>query len=119
MAITIGCKGIFTPGNGEDRDILYLDVEYNGNRYDWQMYIPVGQNIDEFVASNTARIQAQIEYTDSNMLDVNIARRMPPLNPRHQSTARQLPIRTGINTPTRLIPRLNVASRTCRSSINN
>ena len=48
-----------------DRDILYLDVEYNGNRYDWQMYIPVGQNIDEFVASNTARIQAQIDAKEA------------------------------------------------------
>ena len=36
--MTIGLKGLFTPGGDETRDILYLDVEYNGNKGIYYLY---------------------------------------------------------------------------------
>jgi hypothetical protein len=58
---TINCKGIFTPGGEETRDLLLLDVEHNGNQYDWQIYIPPGTDISQFIIDNTARILKQID----------------------------------------------------------
>ena len=61
MTININLKGITTPGGGEYRDIAYIDVEYNGNTYDWLIYMPVGVNIGEYLESSKIAIQKDID----------------------------------------------------------
>lgn len=38
--MSIGLKGLYTPELPETRDIAYLEVEYNGNVYDWLAFVP-------------------------------------------------------------------------------
>lgn len=61
MTITVNCKGLHTPGGDEDRDIAYLDVEYNGNVYDWLIYVPQRVNLSEYIEESKPRIQADID----------------------------------------------------------
>jgi hypothetical protein len=61
MTIMINCRGIYTPGGDEERDIAYLDVEYNGNIYDWLIYIPQGANLGDHIESSKTKIQQDID----------------------------------------------------------
>ena len=61
MTITINCRGLYTPGGNEERDIAYLDVEYNGNIYDWLIYIPQGANLGDHIESSKTKIQQDID----------------------------------------------------------
>jgi len=54
-------KGIQTPGGNEERNILYISVNHEGNEYDWQVFIPVGESIDDFLERNEEKIHAEIE----------------------------------------------------------
>jgi hypothetical protein len=61
MTIMINCRGLYTPGGDEERDIAYLDVEYNGNIYDWLIYIPQGANLGNHIESSKTKIQQDID----------------------------------------------------------
>lgn len=58
--MTIRLKGIYTPPAPETRDMAYLEVDYNGETYDWTIYYPQGANIGEYLASAEESIYAQI-----------------------------------------------------------
>jgi hypothetical protein len=61
MSITINCKGLYTPGGNEERDMAYLDVEYNDTHYDWIIYVPQGVNLGIYLEESKPKIQAQID----------------------------------------------------------
>jgi hypothetical protein len=64
--MTIGLKGLFTPGGDETRDIMYLDVEYNGNNYEWAIYRPMDSgDIGEYIAANETSIYAEIAFKEA------------------------------------------------------
>lgn len=65
MSITIECRGLHTPGGDEERDIAYLDIEYNGNKYDWLIYVPVGTDLGQYIQNSTAKIQADIDAKEA------------------------------------------------------
>lgn len=71
MTIVVNCTGLQTPGGKEDRDIAYLSVEYNGNTYDWLIYVPLGVNLGEYIEQNIPKIQADIDAKETawNALD--------------------------------------------------
>lgn len=62
--MSVGLKGLQTPGNGETRDIGYLEVIHNGNTYDWMIYIPVGANLGEYLTSVENEVYAEIDYKE-------------------------------------------------------
>lgn len=46
---------------GEPRALAYLDVEYNGNIYKWQSYVPIDTtNLDDFLEAIKPRIEMEI-----------------------------------------------------------
>lgn len=63
--MTIALKGIYTPPSPETRDIAYLEVDYNGEKYDWTIYYPQGVNIGEYLASVEESIYAQIDAKEA------------------------------------------------------
>ena len=63
--MTIGLKGLYTPGGVETRDIAYLDVDYNGNKYDWAAYIPQGVDVGQSLAAIETRIYAEIDAKEA------------------------------------------------------
>lgn len=70
--MTIGLKGLFTPGGDETRDILYLDVEYNGNNYEWAVYRPMDSgDIGEYIAANESNIYAEIAFKEAKWIALN------------------------------------------------
>ena len=61
MAIVVNCKGLYTPGGKETRNIAYLDVEYNGNVYDWLIYVPLDVDLAAYIEASKPSIQADID----------------------------------------------------------
>lgn len=54
--------GIASNIEGEDRALAHLQVEHNGNTYQWQAFVPRGtENLTEFVESSKASILADID----------------------------------------------------------
>jgi len=70
MTIIVNCKGIYTPGGNEERDIAYLDVEYNDNVYDWLIYVPQGVDIGAYIESSKAKIQADIDKKEQEWAEL-------------------------------------------------
>lgn len=60
--------GIYTPGGDEDRSIAYLKVDYNGNIYDWSIYIPVenSMGLGEYIEYNKTVIQSEIDAREAD-----------------------------------------------------
>jgi hypothetical protein len=52
--------GLQSQNPPENRSLLYLEVMYNGNKYDWQIFCPQGMSHDEFLNEETM----QSIYTD-------------------------------------------------------
>ena len=63
--MTIKLKGIYTPPAPETRDMAYLEVDHNGETYDWTIYYPQGANIGEYLASVEETIYAQIDAKEA------------------------------------------------------
>jgi hypothetical protein len=61
MTINITITGIYTPPLPETRDIVDLEVNYNGNIYSWKIYSPQGVDLSQFIVSSAQRIQAEID----------------------------------------------------------
>jgi hypothetical protein len=65
MSIELTVTGIYTPGGIEDRHIVNLDVDYEGNLYKWQMYIPPETDLATYVAASTERIKLEIDLKEA------------------------------------------------------
>lgn len=63
--MTVNLKGLYTPPPPEDRNIAYLDIEYNRNNYDWIVYVPLGVNIGEYLASIEQKIYSDIDNKET------------------------------------------------------
>ena len=68
--MTIGLKGLFTPQGPEDRDIVYLEVQYNGQVYDWAAYIPHSDishtiTLGEALSAMEQKIYDEIDYKEA------------------------------------------------------
>lgn len=60
MAINVKSAGILTPGGIEERDLIVLEVEYEGVTYPWSIYTVRGQTIDQTILNSLPDIEAQI-----------------------------------------------------------
>ena len=58
---SISIEGLQSGFNGEDRSLAFLRVEHNGFEYDWQIYVPPGENLQEYIESKQSSIYAEIE----------------------------------------------------------
>jgi hypothetical protein len=60
MSITINFTGLNTPGGAEDRGIIALQVEYEGNTYPWAIYTVPGQTLEETIENSLIKIEQRI-----------------------------------------------------------
>lgn len=65
MTIEFISAGIQSQPAPEDRDLVFLDILYNGNSYKWQIYVPVGVNLSEYLESQKTKIQQQIDAKEA------------------------------------------------------
>ena len=63
--MTIGLKGLYTPDAPEDRDIAYLEVNYNDQIYDWQLYVPRGVDLGQYLNAKESSIYADIDAKEA------------------------------------------------------
>lgn len=62
---TVSLEGLQSGMAGEDRAIAILKVNHNGQTYDWQIYVPVGVNLSDFINGSTARLGAEIDAKEA------------------------------------------------------
>jgi hypothetical protein len=65
--MNISLNGLYTPGGSEDRSIAYLKIEYNGNMYDWIVYLPsdIGMELSEYIEYIKTSIQSDIDAKEA------------------------------------------------------
>ena len=63
--MSIELTGLFTPPAPETRSIAYLNVQHNGQTYDWLIYVPHDVSVGEYVTANEAAIYAQIDAKEA------------------------------------------------------
>lgn len=63
----ISMTGLYTPGGSEDRNIAYLKIDYNGNLYDWVVYVPndTGMGLSEYFEYIKTSIQSDIDAKEA------------------------------------------------------
>lgn len=69
--MTIRLTGIYTPPLPETRDLAMIEVDHNNTTYNWQMYIPQGQNIQAYIDSQELRIKAEIDTKELEWTNLN------------------------------------------------
>lgn len=60
MSITVKSAGLSTPGGAEDRGLIVLEIEYDGNTYPWAIYTVSGQTLDETIETALPSIEQRI-----------------------------------------------------------
>lgn len=63
--MSVSLEGLVTPGGDEDRNLAMVKVNHNGQDYDWQMYVPGGVNLSEFIPASEARLKAEIDAKEA------------------------------------------------------
>lgn len=69
--MTIRLTGIYTPPLPETRDLAMVEVDHNNTMYNWQMYIPQGQNLQAYIDSQELRIKAEIDAKELEWTNLN------------------------------------------------
>jgi hypothetical protein len=65
MTFNIRLTGIYTPPAPETRNLGYVEVDYDGNIYQWQLYIPDGVDLSAYVEAAADRIKAEIDTKEA------------------------------------------------------
>ena len=63
--MSISLEGLMSPGGQETRALAMVKVEHNGQTYDWQMFIPEGVSLSEYVTNAEATVKAQIDAKEA------------------------------------------------------
>lgn len=62
---TVSLEGLQSGMTGEDRAIAILKVNHNGQTYDWQIFVPVGVGLSEFIDGCAGRVGAEIDAKEA------------------------------------------------------
>ena len=62
---TVSLEGLQSGVTGEDRAIAVLKVYHNGQNYDWQIFVPVGADLSEFINGCSGRVGAEIDAKEA------------------------------------------------------
>lgn len=63
--MSISLEGIASNIANEERSIAYLKVEHNGQTYDWQLFVPPGEDLSTYIASKESAIYADIDAKEA------------------------------------------------------
>lgn len=62
---TITLEGLATPGPPEERAVALLKVEHNGNIYNWQVFVPPGKSLQDFLVEVQPKVEADIDAKEA------------------------------------------------------
>ena len=62
---TVSLEGLQSGVTGEDRAIAILKADHNGQTYDWQIFVPVGADLSEFINGCAPRVVAEIDAKEA------------------------------------------------------
>ena len=62
---TVSLEGIQSGVTGEDRAIAILKVNHNGQNYDWQIFVPVGANLSDFINGCATRVGLEVDAKEA------------------------------------------------------
>lgn len=67
MAFTVSLSGLRSLGGDETRALADLSVDYDGNLYNWQIYIPEGKGLQEHLSDQSVldSIKADIDSKEA------------------------------------------------------
>jgi hypothetical protein len=68
---TVALTGLQSGITGEERAIALLQVDHNGQTYEWQMFIPNGVDLSSYVESSAARLGAEIDAKEAAWAALN------------------------------------------------
>lgn len=63
--MSISLEGLMSVGGDETRALAMVKVEHNGQTYDWQIFIPEGVNLSEYVTNAEATVKAEIDAKEA------------------------------------------------------
>jgi len=63
--MSISLEGLMSPGGDETRALAMVKVEHNGQTYDWQIFIPEGVSLSEYVTNAEVTVKAQIDAKEA------------------------------------------------------
>ena len=63
--MSISLEGLMSGIQGEERALAQVKVEHNGQTYDWELFIPVGENLTDYINASEARIKAEIDAKEA------------------------------------------------------
>lgn len=61
----ISLEGLMSPGGDETRALAMVKVDHNGQTYDWQMFIPQGANLTDYINASEAKVTADIDAKEA------------------------------------------------------
>jgi hypothetical protein len=63
--MSISLEGLMSGIQGEERALAQVKVEHNGQVYSWELFIPVGEDLTDYINSSEARIKAEIDAKEA------------------------------------------------------
>lgn len=63
--MSISLEGLMTVGGDETRALAMVRANHNGQTYDWQIFVPEGANLSEFITASEATVKAQIDAKEA------------------------------------------------------
>lgn len=63
--MSVSLEGLASNLGDEERSLAYLNVEHNGQSYDWQLFIPSEADLAAYLASKEADIYADIDAKEA------------------------------------------------------
>ena len=63
--MSISLEGLMSVGGDETRALAMVKVDHNGQTYDWQIFIPEGANLSEYVTNAEATVKAEIDAKEA------------------------------------------------------
>lgn len=71
MAFTVGIAGIQSQRSPETRNLVILDVDYDGTHYDWLMFAPTNVDLKSYVQSQSERIKKEIDLKEQEWAELD------------------------------------------------
>jgi hypothetical protein len=62
---TVALTGLQSGMTGEERALANIEVQHNGQTYDWQIFVPPGVGLSEFIDSSVDRVAAEIDAKEA------------------------------------------------------
>lgn len=68
---TVALTGLQSGITGEERALANLQVEHNGQTYDWQVYVPPETDLGAFINASAVRVGAEIDAKEAEWAALN------------------------------------------------